>query len=278
MLTIKKVLNSSVVLVVDEHDVERVLLGKGIGYGRKPGDPVPSGATDRTFIAFDDERRQELVQLLAQIPGEYIDISRLIVDDATANGFRLDPHVYVTLSDHLHFAVMRMRKGLLVMNRLAWEVRTIYPREYEVGTRAVATIRERLGIELPDDEAANIAFHLVNAEEGRSGVDSMRVVRLVADVTRIVSLTSGLRFDRSDVHASRFMTHLQFFAERLEAGRLLEGDDDALFRTMLERAPRAVASAERVRSFVETDRGVRIPDEEVAYLALHIARALPPGP
>ncbi len=40
MQIIKKVLNSSVVLVEDERGVERVLLGKGIGFAARPGDTV----------------------------------------------------------------------------------------------------------------------------------------------------------------------------------------------------------------------------------------------
>ena len=37
MYQIKKVLNSSVVLVEDDTKAEFVLLGKGIGFGKKPG-------------------------------------------------------------------------------------------------------------------------------------------------------------------------------------------------------------------------------------------------
>ena len=37
---IQKVLNSSVVLVQDDSGEESILLGKGIGYGRKAGEPI----------------------------------------------------------------------------------------------------------------------------------------------------------------------------------------------------------------------------------------------
>jgi beta-glucoside operon transcriptional antiterminator len=36
-----------------------------------------------------------------------------------------------------------------------------------------------------------------------------------------------------------------------------------------------VASAERVRAFVRAEYGAELPNEEVAFLALHIARAAP---
>lgn len=274
MQIIKKVLNSSVVLVEDERGVERVLLGKGIGFGAKPGEAVDEQSTDRVFVALADTAQRNLVELLAQIPGEYVELTREIVADAVASGLDLDPHVYLTLTDHLHFAVERHRRGLVVVNRLAWELRTVYPVEYAVGSRAVDTLRDRLGVDVPSEEAANIAFHLANAANGGAGVDTMHVVRLISAVTTIVTNTTGIAFG-DDLHSTRFLVHIQFFAERLFAGAMLHSDDGFLFASMSERHPRATATAERVRTFVRTQHDIVIPDEEVAYLALHIARAAP---
>lgn len=193
--------------------------------------------------------------------------------DAEKVGIELDAHIYLTLTDHLHFAVERQRRGLQVTNRLAWEVRTVYPREYEVGLRALGRLRDRTGVSLPDEEAANIAFHLVNSEVGRPAVDSMRVVGLVSDITTIVTHSGGVTLDAEDLHTRRFLTHLQFFAERLFSDRLAGQDEDLLFATMTAKHPRAVATAERIRAFVLKEHEVVISDEEVGYLALHIARA-----
>ncbi|MCY1242495.1 Transcription antiterminator LicT [compost metagenome] len=131
------------------------------------------------------------------------------------------------------------------------------------------------GFALPDDEAANIAFHLANAERGNAGLDSMRVVELIRAVTTIVSNTAGVRVDRQDLNSSRFVTHLQYLAERFFTSRLLESDDDFLFHSLSERYPQAIATAERVRAFVQKEHQPRLPNEEVAFLALHIARAAP---
>ena len=47
---IQKVLNSSVVLVQDDSGEEAILLGKGIGYGRKTGEPIERQPSDRVFL------------------------------------------------------------------------------------------------------------------------------------------------------------------------------------------------------------------------------------
>ena len=46
-MKIKKVLNSSVILAIDEHKKEFVCFGKGIGYNRKIGDIVEKKAVDQ---------------------------------------------------------------------------------------------------------------------------------------------------------------------------------------------------------------------------------------
>ena len=275
MQTIKKVLNSSVVLVVDERGAERVLLGKGIGFGAKAGEVIEASAVDQVFVALDDADQRNLVELLAQIPPEFVELTRAVVADAEEQGLKLDPHVYLALTDHLHFAVERQRRGLAVANRLAWEMRSVYPVQYAVGERAVAAIRSRLGVDVPDDEAANVAFHLANAELGKVGIDSLRIVQLIRSVTAIIQHTSGAALDREDLRSARFVAHLQYFAERFFSGGLLVSSDDFLFTSLSTRYPRAVATAERVRAFVRAEYGAELPNEEVAFLALHIARAAP---
>lgn len=275
MQVIKKVLNSSVVLVEDERGVERVLLGKGIGFGQKAGTRIDGTGVDRVFVSLDDANHQNLVELLSQIPVEFAELTREIVSDAESEGLELDPHIYLALTDHLHFAVERQRRGLVVVNRLAWEMRTVYPKQHAVGSRAVELMNTHHGFALPDDEAANIAFHLANAERGKAGLDSMRVVELIRAVTTIVSNTAGVRVDRHDLNSSRFVTHLQYLAERFFTSHLLESEDDFLFRSLSERYPQAIATAERVRAFVQKEHQTVLPNEEVAFLALHIARVAP---
>ena len=48
-----------------------------------------------------------------------------------------------------------------MVNRLAWEVKTFYPLVSTRSAPAVLTrLRERVAVDLPEEEAANIAFHV----------------------------------------------------------------------------------------------------------------------
>ena len=273
MQIITKVLNSNAVLVRDERGMERVLIGKAIGYGRKRGTEVPPDAADQEFLALPDADHRHLVELMGAIDPDFVSLTREIVRQAQAAGLDLDPHIYLTLTDHMNFAVASAKAGRPNLNRLTWEMQTIYPRHYALARRTVAFLRRRWRVELPEDEAAAIAFHLVNADSTQAASDSMRVAELVRSVVTIVSNAAGLNLREGDLHYARFVTHLQYFAERFYAGALLDTRESLLYRTLREQAPRAVETGERVREFMLAAHRAEIPDEEIAYLALHIARA-----
>lgn len=102
--------------------------------------------------------------------------------------------------------------------------------------------------------------------------DAMRVSTLVSSVVQIVTHSLSISFRQEDLGFSRFVSHLQYFAERLFTGHLLVSDDDFLYTQLSTRYPDAMRAAERVREFVYREHEASLPNEEVAYLALHIAR------
>ena len=186
---IQKVLNSSVVLVQDDSGEESILLGKGIGYGRKAGEPIERQPSDRVFLPLSNPDAQPMLELFSSIPASYLELTQDIVDDAEQSlGVKLSAHIYLLLTDHLHFAVERQQKGLVVTNRIFWEIKHFYPKEYAVGQRGLQKVKAKLGIELPDEEAGNIAFHIVNArQDPQAGYDAMRAAQLIGELSNIVT-------------------------------------------------------------------------------------------
>lgn len=273
---ITKVLNSSVVLATDDAGRESILLGRGIGYGRKNGEMIAEEVVDRVFLPVGDPDSRALVDLLGSIPATYVLLARDVIAHAqTELRVELHPHLLLALTDHLHFAAERHEQGMRVVNRLTWEMRTYYPDEFRVGTEALRTINERLGIELPDDEATNIAFHLVNARnDPHSAFDALRAATLISELVAIVSYRSGFTVSPTDLDQRRFVVHLQFFADRLFTGRLLNADGGFLYEQIRAKYPRAIETAHLLGQHVQTQYGVDLPEEEVGYLGLHIQRLL----
>ena len=166
-IKIKKVLNSSVVLVEDHEKFDFILLGKGIGYGRKIGENLKIDESHQLFIPLNDKKGKYIFDLVGTIPLEVLELSQSIVLEAKNKiNIPFNDSICFVLADHIKFAIERFEKGLFISNSLMWEVQSLYPKEYEVALKSVKQINKKLNINLPEDEAVNIVFHLVNAQMG----------------------------------------------------------------------------------------------------------------
>lgn len=276
MPQIKKVLNSSVILVSDEQEKEYIILQKGIGYGRKSGQIVELSGESQIFVPLSSNDRNQFLELLKEIPAAYLELSQKIVAYAENQlHTKLNEHIYLALTDHLHFAVERFKEKVVITNRVFWELKTFYPKEYQIGLYALDIVREKLGINLPEEEAANVAFHIVNAQKDEDvQYDAMRAAKLIGKIVTLVTYLMKCQPDKESIHYSRFISHLQYFSERFFSDKMLDSPDDFLYEQIEKGYPKALNCAERVRTLVLKEYNKAITNEEVVYLAVHIQRLI----
>lgn len=275
-MRIKKVLNANTILAEDEEHQEYVFFGKGIGYGRKTGQNVEKDEINKVFIPVENSQIQEYIKLLESIPAVFLEITQSIVEKAEEElGSTLNSSVYFTLSDHLNFAIERQKNDVQIMNRVFWEIKNYYPKEFAVGVFALKILKKKLGVVLPEEEAANIAFHIINAQSSDySNRKGMEYAKLVSGISDIVRYQLGIEFDKSDIHYQRFLTHLKFFVERFFEGKMIVEEDRAFFEQIATLYPKALTIAFNVKDYVELLHKTSITKEEVAYLTVHINRLM----
>lgn len=271
-MLIQKVLNNNVVQATDENGIELVVMGRGIGFQKGSGDEIDSSKVDKTFVLKgDDDMFGDIYQ---QLTTEEIDTVFAIVKLAEE---RLDQdfqsHVYMTLGDHLHFALERHRNNLPLTNPLAWEVRRVYKAEFKVGLEALDLVEEKTGIRLEESEASSIALHLINAQkEGQMIEQTMRMLKIVQDILHVVRLHYGANFDEDSISYQRFVTHLQYFAQRVN-NKLQQGSNDSfLYEQVKETYPQAFTCSEKIKQYVERTYDFPVGREEQVYLTIHIQR------
>ncbi|WP_232939114.1 PRD domain-containing protein [Exiguobacterium aurantiacum] len=276
MIKIKKVLNSSVVLVEDEDHKDFILFGKGIGYARKVGDTVERKSADQIYMSVDNPKAKELVHLIDSIPNIYLSLTQDIVAHAEKRlGTKLNSGIYFTLMDHLHFAVERHQKNINITNRVYWEIKNYYAVEFEVGTYAVDLLNRALQVDFPKEEAANIAFHLINAQSEETGSRAgMNYAKMIGAVVNMVRYSLNIPMDKESIHYTRFITHVKFFVERFYEDKLLVEKDNMLFNQIATLYPNAMEVAFKVKSYIEQVYGKEIPNDELTYLAVHIHRLM----
>ena len=276
MIKIKKVLNSSVVLVIDGQGKEFVLFGKGIGYGKRVGAIIADHKADQIFMPVDNFKAKELLDLLDAMPPEFIDLTQKIVNHAENKlNTKLTSGIYFTLMDHMNFAVERYKKNINITNRVYWEIKNYYTEEFEIGLYAIRLMNEAFEIDLPKEEAANIAFHIVNSQTEKSeSRDGMKYAKMIGSIVNLVRYTLNINFDTENVHYTRFITHVKFFVERYFDDKMIDDKDDVLFEQIANLYPQAMNGAFKIKEYIQQVYGKNIPNEELTYLAVHIHRLI----
>ena len=278
MLRVAKVLNNNIAIVVDSRGNDCIAMGRGVAFGRKHGDLIDENDVERLFTQHVDELSGKLGQLVKSIPEEYFEATQAIVEHAKLRmGRDLDDGIYLALTDHIHFAVERARKGQALDNRLNFEIKMVYPDEYACAKTAIAFIDRVFNVTLPQEEAGFIAMHFVNAETGGMGMQTAATMaKIIHDSLDIVQKRFDMKLDDGSIAYYRFMVHLKFFAQHIVMSEMprdsVGARDRQLHATVVREYPDAYDCAEEIASRAERAHGCSVPDDERLYLALHIER------
>ncbi len=273
MMKIEKVINNNVVSTYDEEGREIIVMGRGVGFKAKEGSSIDEKKIEKIFRLESKNTTERFKELLADLPMEHVQVSAEIISYAKeVLGRPLNPNVYVTLTDHINFALERLKKNMMFSNPLIREVRSFYHEEYLIGEYAIAMIEKQLGAKLPVDEAASIALHIVNAEYNAPMGDTIKITTLIQQVTELVKEYFHIQIDERSLSCERFVTHLRFLAQRVLAGEHLKLDN-LEFQEVIDRLyPKEYECSQKIRELIQSQYGHTVTEEEVAYLALHIKR------
>ena len=270
MKVIKK-LNNNVVIAVDGDGRELVVIGRGVGFEKKiPYELTDLSKVDRTFYDLDKSK----LHALEDIPEVYIDIASKIIQIARDRiKCEFNPNVILTLSDHLSFAVKRLEDKIDIKNPLAYDIEHIYSKEVAIGYKALKYIKEKIGVELPKDEAASIALHLVNAETQNGNLDkTIQKTKILKDITEIVSTMLDVNIDENGYFYSRFIMHIRYLLERQNKEQIVSSENVKLFDMMIAQYPETYKCCMRIEEYFYKRLNWKCSDEELLYLMLHINR------
>ncbi len=205
--------------------------------------------------------------LLYDIPIECMEVSEEIISYAKLQlGKKLNDSIYVSLTDHINFAIQRNKKGLDIKNALLWETKRLYKDEFAIGKESLIMVKNKTGVSLPEDEAGFIALHIVNAELNEEMPNIISITKVMQEILRIVKYHFKIEFNEESLHYYRFVTHLKFFAQRLFNGthRLFAG----------EKYRRAYECTKKIQTCIERAYEHKLTSDELLYLTIHIERVV----
>lgn len=266
-MEIVRVINNNVISSMDTDGREIIVMGKGVGFQKKPGQDVEERAVEKIFRLESPDMLERFKRLLADLPLPCLEVSDEIISYAKQElGAELNQNVYLTLTDHIGFAIDRFHQNLNFTNALYAETRRFYPEEFRVGKTALGMIEKKTGVRLPEDEAASIAIHLVNAEYNLKIRDTARMAGLLQELTEMAKQELGLQ--EGSIRSDRLLTNLKFLVHRLVSLQPQEQAGDPLLLDFVRKHCRKEYElAEKMQEYISKFYQAEMTEEETGYLA-----------
>src|SRR5699024_4205656 len=247
-MKITKILNNNVVLSKINGN-ERIVMGNGLAFGKKNGQQLERAKIEKVF-RLTSEEQERMLTLLDEINQDVLLVTEQIIKEANKlYDSPISESIYIALTDHINYAIERTHDGFDMKNPLLYEIRTLYPKEYEVALDGLRKINRYFNVTLPKDEIGFIAMHIVNA-----------------------SLDENIANNEDELNYSRIMTHLKYFSLRLiNQQSLNEVTDETLLDVLRQKYAKSDVCVDKIADFLFKHYNHKISNDERVYLILHIA-------
>lgn len=267
--TIKKVLNNNVV-IAEFNKNEFILVGKAIGFDFNKGKTITEDRIENVFIKQSNLSNKNFDKVLQIIDNEIVGISEEIITICENEfGSKLNEAIHVSLPDHINFAIRRIKKGVQIENPFLHELTALYPREYRLAEKALNMIKERFNINFPDDEIGFICMH-IKAGFGQENVgQTLAYTKKIGEIMELISKLIQKNFHRNSLEYVRTVTHLNFMIERVTENKPTKNYlIDIIKKDLYNEFNMAIMVAIKIEFLFS----VKVPEEEIGYIALHLRR------
>lgn len=273
-MKIIRIINNNII-TSEKDGNEVVVMGKAIGFKKNIGDDVDQVNIEKIFFMEEKNKLNQLELLLRDVPIKEVQTVDEIVSYAKLSlGKKLSDSIFLSLIDHIRFAIQRYHSGYEFKNDLSWEVKHFYHHEYLIGKEALEIISRKLHVKLPIDEATTIALHIVNAEMENDMERTVGLTKMIKDIISIIQYTFDRTFSEESLSYERMLTHLKFFSKRILLNRPLPDDNVELFSLISRSYPKEYGCALKIGEYVKKETNHKLTVAETAYITIHINRVV----
>jgi transcriptional antiterminator len=271
-LNVKKILNNNVLIAQHASYGEVVLIGKGIGFNRKSGDPIQNDIAEKMFV-LKGEKEQEQYKNLLPLLDE--DISNVIISAIElirerTNSF-LNEHIHIALTDHILFAINRLMRGMEIRNPFLVETRTLYPFEYEIAREVVGMINEMTDVNLPEGEVGFIALHIHSAMMNKDLSEVNQHSQLISRLTSMIEQQLEVKINKESVDYMRLVRHIRYTIERVLREERVE-EPEKIAKLLKEEYPLCYNLSWKLIKMMQQTLRKPVYDAEAVYLTMHLQR------
>jgi len=272
-MRIHKIINHNIVVSLDTSGSEVILMGRGIAFNKKRDDAIDEALIEKKFHLEKAAMGDHFIELLREIPEDVINVTHEVIEYIKASmSSKIDDRIYLTLLDHINYAVVRYLQGIQFNNMLLVEIKHLYKEEIKIAKEALLMINQRLMVNLPEDEAAFIALHIVNAQLELDITEVQQMSTVINEILNIVRYHFKITLDESSLDYDRFVTHLKFFTRRLLRSEVETENNAALYEIVKERYPNEYQCIKVIKNHIKKVYEQDISLSEKLYLMMHMTR------
>ena len=271
MYRILKIIGNNFVSATNEKGEIVVLQGLGIGFNQRKGFIVKDSNIERIYRMENDVEIKKLTELISSIPHEVVSYVATLIDDIQQYfENKLRANIYISLTDHISFAIERFKTDQLYNNAILNEIKIFYPKEFKLGLAMVDKINNHFKVSLPIDEAGFIALHIVNAELSINMSETVQMTKIINEIMNTIENFYPNKFDQDSFNTSRLITHVKYLARGIFTNKLnsIKQEDFEIF--LKTKYPFESKCVLEIRERLEKIYKKPIDDEELLMLAIQI--------
>ncbi|WP_373897651.1 PRD domain-containing protein [Haloimpatiens sp. FM7315] len=265
---IKKILNNNAVIATKD-DVEVILTGKAIGFDLKKDSIIPNYRINSVFVKA-SSTNEDYTSILNSIDKNILGISEEIIYMCEEKlKVKLNKAIHISLPDHISFAITRLKQNIKIENPFLKDLAILYPKEYELASKAVSLVNNRLGIRFPDGEIGFICLHINAAIHSQNVNESISYTKKINETITLISKLLKRDFDKNSMEYVRTVTHLKFMLERTLSGKPIK---NPLLNSIKKEFYHEFDTGIKIALKIESLFNVRVSEDEIGYIALHLKR------
>ena len=276
MYRVRKALNHNTLIAISmENNQEYLLIGKGIGFGKKVSErfEIPENIECTVYSLHEQTERGKAMELIKEIEPVYLEIAGKVLAKSEEVFGKIDKRILFPMADHIAFAVQRIRANEQISNPLTDDIRALFHMEYKTAECVKDILWEMLQVEIDEHEIGYIALHIHSAIEDENVALSMQIAMAVRECIRMIEEETGQTIDVMSLSYNRLMNHIRYMVARSIKGEKLKLNMNDY---MSVKFPKSFWMATEVCKQLEKQlhRNSPLDEVEIGYLAMHIERVL----
>lgn len=267
-----KVFNNNVVLALDNNNNnEKILFGKGLGFGRHQGDTIQtSEKIDKIFSIADPENKNRFNDLMNIVDNVTIGICEEIISLISHElNEDLNEKIHISLTDHIFFTLKRLKENDEIANPFLIETETLYKDEFRIAQKAVRLLEEKTGIHIPDGEIGFITLHIHSSRNNGKLSNTIKYAYLANSSAELIEDELGIELDRTSLDYARFIIHLRFAIERITNNNPIKNE---LLTTIKRKYKNSYELSKKIARLIEDSLSIPVVKDEIGYIAIHVER------